>query len=51
VPYNLGKQLEILTNYELNEDLRGLIAETCKEKNNVHQTVMKIVDTLASDEK
>ena len=51
VPYNLEKQIEILKNYELNDDLRGLVAETCKEKNNVHQTVTKIVDTLAFDEK
>lgn len=50
VPYNLKEQVEILTNYELKENLRELVAQRCKEKNDVHQTVKKILDKLAFNE-
>ena len=50
VPVRLTSQIELLKPFELDVDLRRLIAESCKENNDVKNTVWKILRTLVADE-
>ena len=51
VPLELSSQIELLKPHEFDTNLRELIATSCREKNDVKNTAIKILTLLATNEK